>query len=350
MRMNDQQVETDRSMRRTQSALTRSRVSGWGLLICLAGACLAGCQTPPDVKPFAVATDALDVVVRSVGREIGNELKTRATAEDVENDKWAELEVDFRTAWSHRIAALDAVSAYAAGLVQVVDAGRSGEQSAREVLDGANTLVSSFSSAYPGGSAAVELLTDALVKSYGVFAQDYAARSVADAIEHVNPAVEDLAGILASDFAVLEQLINDHRNDDLLALAAEYQSNERRDLAAMNSIADARAKARDAAALASDPEEFEELRVIAEGWHKLYEQEAAAEWYAEMTERKAAIIRKHDSRRDAVRSAAATVQAWGEAHESLARASTTMQTPSFAVLAQLTTELLESYAEMRSND
>jgi hypothetical protein len=313
---------------------------------------LAACRTPPNVAPFADATDALQVVVSSAGREISAELQQRAAPGGPSAQQWAELQARFDEAWSHRVAAMQAVGDYAAGLVEIVEASRSAESNARQVINQAKTLVSSFSAAFPPGAPAVELLSDALVKGYGAWAEDSAARTIAQAIEYVDPAVSELADILAADLTTLSTLVDDHRRDELLAIDAEYQSNDLRDLAALRSIEQARAKARMALATASDADadELAELSSTLAEWNRIYREEMESPWHADWIARTLAAEEKHDARKKLVLTASATVQAWGEAHQKLARAAATRRTPSFIVLAQLATELLDSYAEMRSHD
>lgn len=295
----------------------------------------AGCAIPPDVAPFAEATDALHLVVTSVGHEIAGDVQSE------ERDR-------FREAWGHRTAATQAMADYAAGLVSVVEAGRAGRDSATKVVGGVKTLVSTVSDSYPAGSGTVDLITDGIVAVYGTFADDRAARTVADAIEYVSPAVRELASILAADLATMEQLVADQRRGELIALDARFAAEG--DMRALNSLKQKRADTRDKAVAEVDPTAraalLEELDVI----DALHERETAQTWYVEWTETRAAVNARHDRRRNAIRTAAATTVTWGRAHEQLAMAARTGRSPSFAVLIQLTDELLEAYAEARRDD
>ena len=313
---------------------------------------LAACRTPPDVSLFAEATEALQVVVSSTGRQVRGELQQRAEASGSQANDWAALQARFDEAWSHRIAAMEALGDYATGMVEVVEAGGSAEANARQVVSRARALVTNFTAAYPAGAPTVNQLTDALVKVYGAWAEDRAARTVAEAIAYVNPAVADMAGILASDLAALTTLVEDYRRSELLAADAQYQTNDLRDLAALRSIEQERAQARAALATASDAdsERLAELSKTLEAWNRLHQQEVGSPWHTEWVARRREINAKHNRYRALLLTASATVQAWGDAHEKLARVAQTGQSPSFAVLTQLATELLESYAEVRNGD
>jgi hypothetical protein len=245
---------------------------------------------------------------------------------------------------------MDAVGEYAAGLVAVVESGDAGEANARRVIDSAGALIKTFGAAYPAGAPAVELLNAAIVKTYGIYAKDKSARTVAEAIEYVTPAIEELAIILAEDLATIARIMEDHRRDELNAMYAERQNNEAQDLATLNTINQLRIEARREIALAEDLAESEALLATAQRWNDVYERELAMPWHADMLREKAAITQKYDGQLTLIRDASATLLAWGAAHEKLARASADGLAPSFAVLERLTSDLLNTYEEVRRHD
>ncbi len=305
------------------------------LLLLMAVAAAPACRSVPNVGPFVDATSALHVVVAAVGTEIESQLV------DVD------LRHRFKDTWERRVAAMQAMADYASGLAQVVEAGRSGEMAAAEVLGGAKQLLDTVGAAFPGTDAATAAVSNALAKVYGRLAQDRAAATVAAAIEYADPSIRELARALAEDFQTLEQLVRDWRNGATTTIEARAKEIEKGGGRLLKSLQDAATDKRVEAAKAGNTTDRAALIAEATQFETLARQEMSAEWYVKMTADLDRIDKAAKSRGETIHAAAAAMLAWSASHADLARASQTGMTPNFAVLTQLTHDLLGAYAEAK---
>lgn len=302
-------------------------------LVLVVAATAAGCRTPPTVGPFVEATSALHVVTASLGNQLEQQVVDAAARET------------FRATWAPRAVAMQAVADYASGLAQVVEAGRTGEDAAAEVIGGAKQLLSTVGLAFRGGDAAVELVGKAVVKGYGLFAQDRAAASVAAAIEEASPAVDELTIALARDLQVLHRLVDTWQTGARTDLQARFATVDGGGARLLRSLREGAAAKRIAAANAAKAAERETLLAEAVQFETLAKQEHAADWHGQLTTQLQRIDRTAAAQHDTLRAAGATLLAWRSAHADLARASRTGMTPNYTVLLQFTRDLLQAYTE-----
>ncbi len=331
---------------------------------------LGGCATPPDVKQFSKTSSTLSLVVPAVGNEVSNELRRFAKNDPSRAAEWTRLKTDFEEDWAVREATMKAVAAYSNGLVAVVESGNNGESNASEVLNGANTLVSTVGIVFPVGSTVYTAVSNLAIKGYGVAARDRAARSVHVAIQDASPEIRAVADALAADFTELESAFNDLYVGEQTIIKAKHLEN----WMAFNTIKSDRDNAMDNARISIrykvklTPEEFKELTpeekleyldnvnhddalyMDAKRWNEMYASELNAPWYAEMNAELDSAQTKFDERIQFLQAASATLRAWGTSHKDLALAAEVGVTPDYTALIQLTQDLLVSYEEIRRND
>jgi hypothetical protein len=312
-----------------RAMVTHLRIRGASLPCLLA--LLAGCRTAPDVDPFVDATTALHVVVTSVGSEIA------AAIADAEQRR------QFTAAWTARTTATQAMADYASGLAEVVAAGRSGAESAARVLGQARSLVATVGVAFPGTDAATEAVGRVASTLYMRIADDRAAATVAEAIETNDPAIRELAAVLAQDLALAARLVDDLRRGARTAIMAEAGAQETGGPRLLRTLEEAAAAAREAAVRAAEPAPRAAELEKATQLETLRQQELAASWHGAMTAALQAADARFIAQGRTIRAAAATTQAWGAAHEQLLRAARTGSTPNFAVLVQFTRDLMDAW-------
>jgi hypothetical protein len=306
-----------------------------GRILLCASALLAGCRTAPDVAPFVDATTALHVVVASVGPGIA-----AGVADEDQRSRFAR-------AWAARTAATQAMADYGSGLAEVVAAGRSGGESATRVLGQARTLLATVGVAFPGTDAATEAVGRVAATLYQRLAEARAADTVAEAIEQSDPAIRELAAVLAQDLATIARLVDDLRQNARTALLAAAGAREPGGLRLLRSLEDEAASARAAAARAGDAAQRQAQLEKATQLEALRQQEQGASWHVEMTAALEAADARFRAQLATIRAAAAATQAWGGAHEQLLRAARSGNTPNFAVLVQFTRDLLDAYEELQ---
>jgi hypothetical protein len=296
-------------------------------------ASLAACASPPDVAPFAEATRTLHLAVTSTAR----------SAHDAIAASDAELAQRFDVEWEHRIKAIEAMDEYARSLVTIVQAGEEGPAAARAVLDSASQLFATLGAAYPLASEVGRKLEVGAVAAYRAYAKDSAARTVGAALERADPAVEEVADVLALDFEAMARIFEDLR----VGARTDHIAREKQAKPVIGHVQ-------------SLEDEFEELNARLAGQFdatlvpqagelaELLERERALPEYVEYVDGLRAIEARYDAYDAAARTAADLVRVWGQSHADLVRAAELGRTPSFDTLLALTADLLEVYEETRS--
>lgn len=165
-----------------------------------------GCTTLPDTQPFTTATVGLQGAIASSGAAVVAEVK--AVPLFAKSPVPAELE----RAWVTRNEAMTALVAYARSLEDIAAAGRSGEDSARKLVDAAGALAGVVGQKSAAASEAGKLVGDTFMLISGEIARARAAKSLAAALAQLQPVMERLAQLLAADLQSL---------DGVLRLAAE---------------------------------------------------------------------------------------------------------------------------------
>ena len=154
----------------------------------LSSMAVVGCASPPDLEPFASATAQLHHGV------IASQTLFREEFLAVTPDAHREIET-FDREWSHRVAAMDALSDYADSLAAIAQANRNSRQAAREF---AGSLEHFFGAMGVSGLAGSEAFAVG-AELYGVIREAAAARSLSQAVNAAHPAIERATIILCQD-------------------------------------------------------------------------------------------------------------------------------------------------------
>lgn len=193
---------------------TRHRPLIAGLLAILA---FAGCQSLPDLKPFADSTAQIAASVRGSGEctltDI-QDLKKRyhddaknATASNrdqlEENAVTATKQANsFETEWNANIKMMNATATYADSIAQIAAAGKDGADSAKQVGQSLKKLLDSVGTVVPGADAIVTLGSTV----YGQIVQQMAGKSLEKALGEAQPAIDDVARVLGANLASLAKI------------------------------------------------------------------------------------------------------------------------------------------------
>jgi hypothetical protein len=239
----------------------------------------SGCATLPDTKPFAEATVALRGAVQSSGAAVVSELKM------TQLPNAAQQAATLESAWTERNRAMSALVEYASSLESITAAGEGGAGAARKVFDAAGELVSALGASSFGAGAGVQLARDTFVFANEQIAKARAAKSLEESLAALQPAIDRVAQLFATDFTALHQLA-------ILALRAErdaLQSANEREIAYRNQLLVTRRtlmpsiqtelgekKSPLALSAAKELEQVDELLAHTETWFNGYKQEEAA--------------------------------------------------------------------------
>lgn len=159
-------------------------------------AALAGCGALPDGRPFADASSALSSSVRASGQAVADSLRDAGSLmRPSEARDYEELAQSLDSAWAERVKATQGVVAYSQAIAELIAAGHSGAQTARQVGDSLQAL-----SAATGISVAAPVVGVAGHVAGFVFeriALVRASQTLEDAVLLAQPAVDQIAAHLA---------------------------------------------------------------------------------------------------------------------------------------------------------
>jgi hypothetical protein len=209
------------------------------------------------------------------------------------------------------------------------------------VIGSVTTLLGTVSSVYPAGSAVTESFSKGAIALYARYAENRAALSVVGALRDADPAVQEVAVVLAEDFGSMKEILRTLRDrerlDSLVAAKVEdpqvaYVEGLRQELVELR------------AGMAGDesllPRFLELLDRI--------DAEVARPGYRAHEAGLAAIDERFHHRAEIVDQAVVLTRAWGRNHGRLVEAAASKRTPAFAVLVELSREMLEIYREGRT--
>lgn len=200
------------SMRHLLSMGTLTRV---GVILPLVlGALLAGCRTPPDMRPFADATSQFTGAIKIAGRTVAAEI-------DAMTAKWPpdqrattdKIIRQFNQQWAQRNALSDALLEYSVSLSAIAQAGEQGEQSARALADAFQKLCGAIAVAMPPAAAAVGAINIG-AQLYGRFARDYAAKTLGEGMKKLQPSIDETATVLSDSLVQLETSLDAIRDQN----------------------------------------------------------------------------------------------------------------------------------------
>lgn len=301
-------------------------------LWCLALLFCSACATLPETKPFSDATVALRGAVQSSGAAVVSELKMTQLPNATEQA--ATLE----SAWKERNKAMSALVEYAASLEAITVAGEGGAGAAKKVFDAAEGLVSALGATSFGAGAGVQLVRDTFVFANEQIAKARAARSLEASLAALQPAIDRVAQLFATDLTALHQLA-------ILSLRAErdaLQSANEREIAYRNQLLVTRRtlmpsiqselgekKSPLALSAAKELEQVDALLAHTETWFNGYKQEEAA------------IQSRERLARELIATTRSAFEDWAAAHERMLAAVRTKRIPSAA-------EVIDAAAQIKA--
>jgi hypothetical protein len=314
-----------------------------GLVFAMLGVLPAACRTPPDVGPFSEASFALRASIVQTGASYQNEIARICGEQD--------LEARFRAAWAPRETVAGAIDAYARALVEVVGSAENSAARAREVFDGAHTLVSAAAGAFPGGDAAA----DAARAGFAAIAERYinhrAATTVDRAVHDADPMIRDVAGVFGEDLDALRGTLRTMHADAEIRLRSPYLTGDERPLSVLQTLERrARGLSKAIAGLPDNAEDDgsrresvllykEEIDLI----RQAIDMERSAPWHADYQRDLAALNARFAHLDSSLASARRLLDEWARAHGDLIEAAASGRTPDARMLLLLTEELWGAY-------
>jgi hypothetical protein len=189
-------------------------------------AALAGCGTLPDGRPFADASSALSSSVRASGQAVSDSLRDAGSLmRPSEARDYEELAQSLDAAWAERIKATQGAVAYSQAIAELIAAGNSGAQTARQVGDNLEALAAAagISMAAPvvgvaGNAASFLFERIALIR---------ASHKLEDAVLLAQPAVDQIAAHLAFETtAKLKPILKAGYKNSISAIKDGYSAED----------------------------------------------------------------------------------------------------------------------------
>jgi len=184
-------------------------------LLLIAG--LAGCAPLPQVGPFVEASNQLRSAVAASGTTVAAELRLMpggtASADRLQQE------------WEVRNKAFAGIAAYANSLKAIVDAGNEGAASAQKVADSVSRLARAAGVSLPGTPEALATATDCVKFISAQIALTRATKSLEQALETAQPAVEAITELVAADLKDLEDVFVSaaKANDNAVRTSEEFR-------------------------------------------------------------------------------------------------------------------------------
>ena len=178
---------------------------------------LTGCASLPNVGPFVDASNQLRSAVATSGTTVEAELRLipggAAFADQLEQN------------WEARNKAFAAMAGYSSSLKAIVDAGHEGAVAAQKVADSVSGLAKAAGLALPGSPEAVAVATDIVKFISAQIALARAARSLDQAMEAAQPAVEAITRRIGADLKDLEEILvaASKANDNAIRTGDEFK-------------------------------------------------------------------------------------------------------------------------------
>ena len=287
------------SCRKTWTGLRARRgILGQGTLLFLIAA-LSGCTSLPNVAPFVDASDQLRSAVATSGATVEAELRLM--------DGGSGFADQLKKNWEARNEAFAGIVAYANSLKAIVDAGDEGAASAQKVADSVSGLAKAAGVAMPGSPEAVAVATDIVKFLSSQIALVRATRSLREAMETAQPAIEGIAQMIAADLKDLE---------DLFVAAAKSNDNTVRTSDEFKNLIGYRRKLLEQIGNSNpaDPNNFDQQLKLGQML------EATGEWHARYLAKRKEIDDRLRMGRALIQAAMQSARDWGIAHGQLVRA------------------------------
>lgn len=299
---------------------------------------LTGCASLPDMSPYRDATLQLRSAVVAGGDAVQAGLESAAAsygAGDPTAKQIREKSDRFSTEWLARIDGADALLAYTEAVADIARSGTEGAASARSLADALTGLATGVGVVLPPAGT-VTTVTDVAAFVYGHIAAARAARSLDQALQSAQPAVDRLATVLSQDLQASLDVLHAARRLQATALALKY--NEETDY--LKALAKERKDIYGKGTLTTEDEQ--RLRQIGELF------EATREWREPMEKAQAEMDANYRLRVQLIHATQAAVAEWAAAHRSLAAAVREKRTVNVEALVQATLEAKELVRRLRA--
>lgn len=178
---------------------------------------LTGCASLPNVGPFVDASNQLRSAVATSGTAVEVALRLMPDGTVSANQ--------LKKEWEKRNQAFSGIADYANSLKAIVDAGNQGAASAQKVADSVAKLAKSAGVALPGSPEAVAVVTDIAKFISAQISLACAAKSLQQAMETAQPAVEAITHLIAADLENLEDIFiaASTKNDNEVQTGEEFK-------------------------------------------------------------------------------------------------------------------------------
>jgi hypothetical protein len=292
---------------------------------------LTGCAALPDMSAYRDATLQLRSTVVAGGNAVQSGLESAAAsygAGDPTATRIGEKSAEFNEAWQQRIKGADALLAYTEAVTDLARSGTQGDASARKLADALGGLASGVGVVLPAAGT-VATVTDAAAFVYAHIAAARAAKSLDQALQSAQPAVDRLAAVLSQDLQASLDILHVARRLQATALALKFNE----ETAYLKTLARERKTLYGKDPLT--PADEKRLREIGELF------EATREWREPMEQHQAELEAQYRLRIRLIHATQAAVAEWAAAHRSLAAAVRENRSVNVEALVQATQQAKE---------
>lgn len=306
------------------------------LPVLLAG--LAGCAALPDMSAYRDATLQLRSTVVAGGHAVQSGLESAAASYGAGDPAATQIKQQsdrFGTEWRARIDGADALLAYTEAVTDLARSGSQGDASARKLADALGGLASGVGVVLPPAGT-VATVSDVAAFVYGHIAAARAAKSLDQALQSAQPAVDRLATVLSQDLQASLDILHAARRLQATALALKFNE----ETAYLRTLARERKTiyGKDT----QTPADEQRLRQIGELF------EATREWREPMEQHQAELEAQYRLRIQLINATQAAVAEWAAAHRSLAAAVRENRDVNVEALVQATQEAQELVRRLRT--
>lgn len=294
-------------------------------------AALTGCASLPDTTPYRDATLQLRSAVVAGGNAVQSGLESAAAsyaANDAVGVQLKQTSDRFGSEWRARVDGADALLAYTEAVTDLARSGAQGDASARALADALGGLATGVGVVLPAAGT-VATLTDVAAFVYKHIAAARAARSLDQALQSAQPAVDQLVAKLSQDLQASLDILRAARGLQATALALKFNE----ETAYLKTLAKERKAIYAKATLT--PADERRLRQIGELF------DATREWREPMEQAQADLEAQTRLRVQLIHATQAAVAEWAAAHRSLATAVREGRSVNVEALVQATLEAKE---------
>jgi hypothetical protein len=298
---------------------------------------LVGCRTLPDAAPFAEASLRVRTAVASSGDAVVAQMRSVTETDDSGSPvRILDAQADaLESAWNQQVAHLDATVQYARSIQAVIDAGNSGAQSARAIADSVSRLAGAVG--IVPGAQAVGTATDVAAFVYAQVARVRAARTLEEALDHADPAVQRIAALIDDNLAQLEGQLA----DATLAYWIIETSSLNNAIFYRDQLVEERDAIYSQAGAGLSQQETQRLLTIDA------ELEATREWHDPLQARLEASNRRQSDASELLALCRRAVREWAGAHTEMASALRERRVPSIENLTEMATEIRDLIRKVR---